>query len=331
MAAEPEQLTRPGVTARSGGRIDAFSTCPESRGAELGSYRETVRAAARTSERSGCFGMLIYTENRLVDPWLVAQIVVEATDHLIPLVAVQPAYTHPYTVAKLVSSLTNLYGRRIHLNLVAGGFRNDLIALGDRTEHDDRYLRLGEYAQIIDELCRGDAVSLEGRFYSVAGLRLLPPVPAALRPGFMVSGSSAAGLRLAAGLRATAVRYPLPAGEEDEMRSAGRTGIRVGIIAREDREGQVAHGFAMHASDSHWHHRLSSDAAGAAGAGSTYWLEPFRHYQTFCPYLVGSYTEVADELARYLDDGTDTVILDIPAGEEELRHGLRAVALASLR
>jgi alkanesulfonate monooxygenase len=290
--------------------------------------------------------MLIYAENRLVDPWLVAQIVAEATDHLVPLVAVQPAYAHPYTVAKLVSSLTNMYRRPIHLNLVAGGFRNDLIALGDRTEHDDRYLRLEEYARIVDKLCQGSAVSLTGRFYSVAGLRLLPPVPAALQPGFMVSGSSAAGLRVAAGLKATAVRYPLPPGEEIEMPSAVRTGIRVGIIARDDgddawrvaleafpreRAGRVAHGFAMKASDSDWHHRLSSDPAGAPGVRSPYWLEPFRHYQTFCPYLVGSYTEVADELARYLGEGADTVILDIPPGAEELRHGLRSVKLASSR
>jgi alkanesulfonate monooxygenase len=346
MVSEPDRPARTGTAAQSRRRIYAFSTCPESRDAELAGYRETVRAAARTSEEAGCFGMLIYTENRLVDPWLVAQIVAEATDRLVPLVAVQPAYTHPYTVAKLVSSLTNMYRRPIHLNLVAGGFRNDLIALGDRTEHDDRYLRLDEYAQIIDELCRGNAVSLEGRFYSVAGLRLFPPVPAALRPGFMVSGSSAAGLRVAAKLKATAVRYPLPPGEENEMQSAGRTGIRVGIIARDDREdawrvaletfpreraGQVAHGFAMKASDSHWHHRLSSDAAGAPRVRSPYWLEPFRQYQTFCPYLVGSYTEVADELARYIGGGADTVILDIPAGEEELRHGLRSVTLASSR
>lgn len=303
-----------------------------------------VRTAAAASEALGCTGMLIYAENRLVDPWLVAQIVIEATERLVPLVAVQPAYSHPYTVATLVSTLTNLYERQIHLNLVAGGFRNDLLALGDPTEHDDRYRRLKEFGQIVAGLCRGDAVTMDGRFYAVTGLRLTPSVPSALQPAFMVSGSSAAGREVATALDATAVRYPLPPGEDDGSRELERTGVRIGIIAREDseeawhvahdtfppdRRGEIAYGFAMKVSDSHWHHRLSATSAETSGAGSPYWLHPFRHYQTFCPYLVGSYSEVAAEIREYLAEGADTVILDIPRSEGELAHCLRALRLAT--
>ena len=46
---------------------------------------------------------------------------------------------HPYTAAKMVATLAHLYGRRVYLNLIAGGYRNDLKALGDTAEHDDRY------------------------------------------------------------------------------------------------------------------------------------------------------------------------------------------------
>ena len=31
----------------------------------------------------------------------------------------------------------------------------------------------------------------------------------------------------------------------------------------------------------------------------TYWVYPFENYQTSCPYLVGSYQSVADELAHH--------------------------------
>ena len=324
-------------------QIQTFSTCPESTGVSLDSYPDLVRAAARASEERGCFGMLIYAENRLVDPWLVAQMMIEATDHLVPLVAVQPAYAHPYTVAKLISTLTNLHGRQIYVNLVAGGFRNDLIALGDPTEHDDRYVRMGEFGEIVAGLCRGDAMTTDGRFYSVTGLRLTPAVPPALAPQFMVSGSSPAGRDVATLLNATAVRYPLPPGESNLAASEGRSGIRVGIIARADRDdawrvahaafppdraGEIAYGFAMKASDSHWHQQLSAADTGAVGS-SPYWLHPFRHYQTFCPYLVGSYAEVVGELTRYFDEGSEAVILDIPAGDEELMHGLHCLSLAS--
>ena len=51
-----------------------------------------------------------------------------------------------------------------------------------------------------------------------------------------------------------------------------------------------------------------------------YWMWPFQNYQTFCPYLVGSYEEVADEVSRYMRNGFKSFILDIPPSQEELTH-----------
>ena len=138
--------------------VQVFSTCPDSR--NLGDdYLRRVMTVSRWSDQAGCRGMLIYTDNGLVDPWLLAQLVLENTENLCPLVAVQPVYMHPYSVAKMVSTLAFLHGRRIFLNMVAGGFRNDLIALDDDTEHDDRYERLVEYTEIIKGLLSGPGPS----------------------------------------------------------------------------------------------------------------------------------------------------------------------------
>jgi alkanesulfonate monooxygenase len=126
--------------ARNGG-IDVFSTCPQSSDHDAETYARRVIDVARWSERQGCRGILVYTDNRLVDPWLVSQIIVQNTSALCPLVAVQPVYMHPYTVAKIVASLGHLYRRRVFLNMVAGGFKNDLNALSDPTPHDERYER----------------------------------------------------------------------------------------------------------------------------------------------------------------------------------------------
>lgn len=54
--------------------------------------------------------------------------------------------------------------------------------------------------------------------------------------------------------------------------------------------------------------------------GSPYWLFPFENYKTFCPYFVGSYERVTEELARYIRIGYRTFILDIPRDPEELGH-----------
>ena len=326
--------------------VEVYSTCPESRTATRAEYLSRIKDVARWSEAVGCEGMLVYSENGLVDPWLLAQSMIEVTERLIPLVAVQPLYMHPYAAAKMIASIAYLYGRRVALNLVAGGFKNDLVSLGDETPHDERYARLLEYAEIIRYLATETRpLTHDGPFYRVFELRLQPSVPALLAPTFMISGSSAAGLRAARALDATAVRYPHPAGEEQQLEDDGlRNGIRIGIIAREDpaeawrvayerfpedRDGQIIHHLAMQVSDSHWHAQLSQSAPRAADGNVAYWLRPFENYQTFCPYLVGDFEAVAAELASYMRKGFRTFILDIPPSEAEIQNAARAFALAA--
>jgi alkanesulfonate monooxygenase len=289
--------------------------------------------------------MLIYTDNGLVDPWVVAQLAIRATERLCPLVAVQPVYMHPYAVAKIVASIGHVYHRRVYLNMVAGGFRNDLVALGDETPHDERYARLTEYAQVVTRLLSGERVTFEGAYYTLKNVLLRPALPPELAPAVFVSGSSAAGMLAARRLGATAVKYPKPAAEETAFDGAAAMGMRVGVIARrddteawsaalarfpEDRRGRVTHALAMKVSDSQWHRQLSQLGESPPSDANPYWLSPFENYKTFCPYLVGSYDRVAAELERYLRLGFGTFILDIPPNEEELGHIAAAFARASL-
>ena len=318
--------------------IAVFSTCPPYSGANPGAYADAVRRVSRWSEEAGFKGILIYTDNSTLDPWLVAQMVIESTAALSPLVAVQPVYMHPYSVAKMVASFAHLYGRRMYLNMVAGGFKNDLIALNDTTPHDDRYTRLIEYTTIIKMLLSSPApVTFEGKFYKVENLKMTPPLPPELFPGILMSGSSEAGLAAARAVGATAVKYPKPAKDSaaGSQLDEEKSGVRVGIIAHPhgadawkvanerfpgDRRGQLAHQMAMRVSDSVWHHQLSEMIKEVGEVQGVYWMWPFQNYQTFCPYLVGSYEEVADEVSRYIRGGFKSFILDIPPNREELTH-----------
>jgi alkanesulfonate monooxygenase len=327
--------------------LELFATCPQSSAVQTDSYVSWVAEVARWSEQCGCKGILVYTDNSLVDAWLVSQIIIQSTQRLCPLVAVQPVYMHPYSVAKMVASLGFLHGRRIYLNMVAGGFKNDLSTFNDTTPHDKRYTRLIEYTTIIKELLASPApVTFEGEFYKVDKLKMTPPLSAELFPGIFVSGSSDAGLASARALKATAVKYPKPAKEceAEEPIDGVDSGIRVGIIARreeaeawkiaeqrfpEDRKGQITHQLAMKVSDSLWHQQLSQTAKHTKTNRSPYWLRPFENYKTFCPYLVGSYDHVAEELGRYMTVGYMTFILDVPPSEEELHHVNMVFAQAS--
>jgi alkanesulfonate monooxygenase len=311
-----------------------FSTCPQSKGIPREEYADDVAHVARWSEAAGYEGILVYTDNGLVDPWLVSQLILQSTERLAPLVAVQAAYMHPYTAAKMVATLGHVHGRRLWLNMVAGGFRNDLVALDDHTPHDERYERTTEYALIMKRLLAGETLTFSGRHYSVTNLRMTPELAPELQPGLLISGSSEAGLAAAKEIGATAVKYPKRPGEEASQEGED-SGVRVGIVTRPsaeeawrvarerfpaDRKGQITHQLAMKVSDSQWHRQLSQLGDAARGDEDPYWLWPFENYATFCPYLVGSYEVVASELERYMTLGFRAFILDIPPSEEELHH-----------
>ncbi|MBT8083803.1 MAG: LLM class flavin-dependent oxidoreductase [Acidimicrobiales bacterium] len=322
----------------SSSAVQIFSTCPQSKDLSSNQYRQQVIDVARWSEKSGCTGILVYTDNGIVDPWQVAQVIVENTETLAPLVAVQPVYMHPYTVAKKIATFGFLYNRRLWINMVAGGFRNDLLAMNDETPHDDRYLRIVEYTTIIRRLLQSpDPVSFAGKYYTVKNLKLTPTLPKDLFPGITISGSSDSGLKAAEEIDAIAVRYPKKPEEERGVPDDARVpvGVRIGIVARdsseeawkialdrfpEDRKGQLTHHLAMKSSDSEWHKQLSEKPEEGPLAATPYWLGPFQNYKTFCPYLVGSYDEVSELVGGYIKFGFDSFILDIPPSYEELEH-----------
>jgi alkanesulfonate monooxygenase len=324
-----------------GSGIRVFTTTPPSKDADPDTYLQGVTDIARWSEAAGCVGTLVYTDNGLVDPWLLSQMIIDSTERLCPLVALQPVYMHPYSAAKMVASLGFMHNRRIWLNIVAGGFKNDLAALGDETPHDERYDRATEYVQVMLRLLAGEVTTVDGRYYRVKNLRMTPALSKELQPGVLMSGSSPAGFAAARAIGAVPVKYPEAPGEEQASADDLAFGVRIGVIARdtdeeawaiaherfpEDRKGQIAHAVAMKVSDSSWHRQLSRTGAGSEdqdGGEQTrnpYWLVPFENYKTFCPYLVGEHERVADLVAGYMRLGARTFILDIPQSEDDLRH-----------
>jgi alkanesulfonate monooxygenase len=298
-------------------------------------YMRKVKEVAEWCDDAGIEGILIYTDNSLVDPWQVSQVIMSSTSNLAPLVALQPIYMHPYAAAKMVTSFSYLYKRRIYLNMVAGGFINDLVALGDCAEHDDRYDRIVEYASIMQHLFAGPGpLSFTGTYFTVKNLAIKPKIPPELVPEIFVSGTSAAGIAAARKIDATSITYPgIPGGET--ISRGVPAGIRIGIIAREesrkawriaherypiDRKGQLVHAMARRVSDSSWYEQLSAIGEQPTEHQSPYWLVPFKNYKTFCPYLVGSYDEVRREISKYMREGFQTFILDVPPNREELHH-----------
>ncbi|MFI5957619.1 LLM class flavin-dependent oxidoreductase [Cryptosporangium sp. NPDC051539] len=304
-------------------------------------YANRVIDVSRWAEAAGLRGLLIFTDNESIDPWAAAQLLISHTTALVPLVAVQPAYMHPFTAARMVSSIGLLYGRQVDLNLVAGGYRPHLKALGAFRDHDDRYEWLVEYGQMMAALLRtGGELTHRGAHHDLIDVTLKPPLPAGLEPQVFLAGNSPAAVDAAKQLNVVRLTYPLPPEEYSGENALERTGIRVGIIAREtsaeawriaydrygaDELGQAYRDLTATEFDARWHDQVWNHDGRSGGPGRTYWTHPFHTAREFCPYLVGSFAEVGEVLARYIRLGINTLILHCPADEDDLFYSADAV------
>ncbi|HZH14909.1 MAG TPA: LLM class flavin-dependent oxidoreductase [Archangium sp.] len=314
------------------GVVDFFTVSPRTPDASL--YWKNIETVMRLSDRYGYTGLLIFTGNDvLIEPWVVAERVLAGTRQLSPLVAINPLYMHPFTAAKFISSFAHLHGRRTYVNLVTGAALSYQESFHDRLSHDERYERLQEYAEVMKGLLTLPSVSHEGRYYQVSNLQLLPRPPEALRPGFLLAGQSEAALRTATAVGAVSMQM-LPATLGEGLR-AGVRGVHFGIVTRpqeaeawkaaralfpEDALGQEVLELSMRNTDAEWKWRMKLAAEGASVARHGYWVEPFRNFKADCPYFVGDHGQVAALIVSLVQQGIDTVILDIPPLEEEFHH-----------
>jgi alkanesulfonate monooxygenase len=308
--------------------VRIFTTCPRS--VRFDEYRATARLTFALSERIGLTGTLIYTGNDVpVEPWLLAMELVQRHSRLAPLVAVNPIYMHPFTVARCVDSIASLHRRRVYLNLVAGTSLSDLEALDEPVGHDERYTRLREMAEIVVALCTQAApLSYEGEFYSVRDLQLRAPLMK-VPPGLLVAGQSAAAHATATRIGAAALGMLQP---DLALTPSGARAVHFAVICRdsdeaawraahafypEDDRGERAQRFAARNTDAVWKRRLLETVPSAGAVAEGYWLEPFRRFQLDCPLLVGGRERITRALAALIERGVDHLVLELPPTSED--------------
>src|SRR4051794_6772192 len=95
--------------------ITLYSTCRSSFAYQETSRLATVLEIAKWADDAGYRGALVYTDCAALDTWAAAQAMILNTTDFVPLVAVQPLDMTPFAVARAVSSLAQLYGRRVDL------------------------------------------------------------------------------------------------------------------------------------------------------------------------------------------------------------------------
>ncbi|NSL87201.1 LLM class flavin-dependent oxidoreductase [Chitinophaga sp. Mgbs1] len=296
----------------------------------------------QATREHGYSGLLLFEANRSnLDPWITGQHVM--MNGMVPFIAINPVYMHPFAAARKIAALSRLYQNRIFINFITGTSDSDLLNLNDRTPHDERYDRLSEYILIMDHLMRSAVpLTFEGKYYQVSNL-LLSAKPAPERyPVFFVAGASAGVAKISEKFnvfRASMGKDVAPLQKTTLLPATGNA-IHFGIITAPTRTGAVAwmdnwigetkvsHELFTHAmgnTASRWKKLLEQAPEGNDGVFS---LAPLRHLKADCPYYVGSYEEIAEVIVKLVMNGYTTLMLETPDFPDGYQHIARAFSIA---
>jgi alkanesulfonate monooxygenase len=304
------------------------------RSSDPAEYLTSFKRLVALSDAYDFDGLLCFSANEtLIDPWMAAQYLLANSRQMVPIIAVNPMYMHPFTAAKMVSSLSYMFGRKTVLNLITGTSARDRDVLDEEMGHAERYERLSEYAHLMQMLLTRRTVSrFDGRYYRVADA-VLAPVPAVENaPDFLIAGHSDGARKSAQALGATHLSMLAPDLAVRQHGNGQPAAVHLGIIAAETDaaaralaqarfpEDPALEGildFVMESNDSAWKQALYRQMNSAANSAPEFWLEPFRQMRSDCPYIVGSSSRVAEILALQIRSGVDVFILDMPPIAED--------------
>ena len=224
----------------SGGDSRRFASPTTDRAPDPAYLREVAVAA----DRLGYYGVLLPTGQMCADAWITAASVAPFTERLRLLVALRPGLTAPAEAVRQAAALDRLSGGRALLNVVTGGNPGALAAEGIFLDHAARYRQTDEFLDIWRALARGETVSREGEFLSLAKGKLLFPFVQEPHAPIWFGGSSDSARDIAARHADTYLMWGEPPDQLKDViadvkaRAAalGRTlrfGVRIHFIVRE--------------------------------------------------------------------------------------------------
>jgi alkanesulfonate monooxygenase len=226
----------------------------------------------RAAEQLGFAGALTPTGAWCEDAWLTTAMLAARTEKLKFLVAFRPGLVSPTLAAQMAATFQRHSRGRLLLNVVTAGEDHEQRAYGDFLDKDERYRRTDEFLGVVRDLRRGESVTFEGKYLSVAEARLaFVPDPV---PPVYFGGSSVAAIDVAArqvdvyltwGEPPAAVERKITAVREAAERQ-GRTlrfGIRLHVISRDTSAQALGPGAAAARRTRSGHDRLRTGRPGA--------------------------------------------------------------------
>ncbi|HSV60749.1 MAG TPA: LLM class flavin-dependent oxidoreductase [Variovorax sp.] len=178
---------------------------------------EHFERVSLAAEAAGFDYMLVPVTPLCWDAWVSASFMLARTKRLKALVAIKPGFFHPVAHAKMVSTMDQLSGGRVYLNLIAGLSEKDSAAEGGFASKEMRYEQLEEEVRLMKRLWTEEGVKFEGKYYRVDGPKVLPKVVQQPHPPFFLGGGSEQAAEISAQHSAVHLfwgDYPEKIGEE---------------------------------------------------------------------------------------------------------------------
>jgi alkanesulfonate monooxygenase len=329
-------------------------------------YVDYLVQVAQAADINGFRSVLVPSFRQSEDPWTLSAALARETRHLRFLVAFQPAFFQPSYLAQASATLQRISHGRLDLNVITGGSGADQRAYGDFQAHDSRYARTDEFLDAYKGYWKGAPFNYQGDLYRFEDGGLRAPLSHAPLPGVYFAGSSEPALAVAAkhsdvylswaeplaGIREKIERVQIEAdkiGRADQI----RYGMRIDIFARETEElakADLRRYFDAVTSDpvfieqrrarqggeseSVGRQRQQALSAGNSNSFDALFIAPNLWAGAAfsgtgpVPLLVGSYAQVAERLAEYVEIGVTSFILSAkPHLEEAYRVGEEVLPL----
>jgi len=288
---------------------------------EFERYQQDVALNHRLNQEYDFTGSLCYlNHNDFFDPWLLASQLVQKTGKK-PLVAVNPAYHHPYIIARSAFTLSEMRKGPIALNFIAGMATTDLHQIGQMLDKEARYKRLREMMQVIrNYLYKKEPWTFEGEYYQIECTSFLGDVR--YKPEFFVGGHSIYAQQLVEQFETVWARSLLP---NDLTESSHRPGLALGFgihiaenaeVAKQelrqklslDKTGEVLFRLKMSNTDAQWKQEQAKGLDDAS-LHPNYFPNTIQS-QVNVPFLVGAESELRQLVQRqFLDRGIRAFII----------------------
>ncbi|SDZ37874.1 LLM class flavin-dependent oxidoreductase [Bacillus sp. 166amftsu] len=331
-------------------KIDYAYFCPSySKLANVQNIEYRMSELLNTSlylEEAGFESVLTATDSESYDPWILSSFLLQNTKKLKTIIAVRTSSLEPVYTARMISTLSQLYKDRIHLNVVSMGAKAEMNKENVHLNHTDRYLRTYEFMDILNNLLEGNSpYSFNGKHFRVKQSTLFPKVNGD-RPLTYVAGSSPEARKVGArygdvyifwGDKFESIKENIKDFKDVSLASRNvEIGLRINLLIRDNKR-QALDDLEKHLTSLNYNPRLILSIMGkySDSVGYNKIISLFKEAKLHddnlytgaignklgsVPFIIGSPEEVRDSLKRFVDIGISKFIFSSIDNNDEIKR-----------